>query len=160
MASEKVARLLFVVLLACGMGVAADVAPAMASSSHGATESVAAKKPKKKATVKLATTPLGKILVATDGRTLYAFQPDGTDTSASKCTGGCAGAWPPLTATGKLKAGRGLDATLLTSGAGGQVAYNGHLLYMFSGDSAAGQTNGQGVGGVWHVLGADGNEIA
>jgi predicted lipoprotein with Yx(FWY)xxD motif len=160
MSPKKLSRVMFVALLAGSVGLAVDAAPAAAGSSAGAAHGVVAKKkPKKKPTVKLATSTFGQVLVATDGRTLYAFQPDGTNTSVSNCTGGCAGAWPPLTATGKLKAGKGLDATKLTTGVGGQVAYNGHLLYEFSGDTAAGQTNGQGVGGVWHVIGADGNEI-
>ncbi|TMK56570.1 MAG: hypothetical protein E6G60_18020, partial [Actinobacteria bacterium] len=40
-----------------------------------------------------------------------------------------------------------------------QVAYNDHLLYTYSGDSSAGQMNGQGIGGVWHVVGSDGEPI-
>ena len=94
-----------------------------------------------------------------EGRTVYAFGPDGTDTTAAHCTEGCASAWPPLMATGKLKAGKGLKASKLQLGGGNQVAYGGHLLYEFSGDSAPGQTNGQGVENVWHVVGVDGNTI-
>src|SRR6266581_1853625 len=34
---------------------------------------------------------------------------------------------------------------------GNQVEYNGHPLYTFSGDSAPGQTNGEGITGMWFV---------
>lgn len=159
MSPQQFARLLFVAVLTFGVGAAVEAGPALASAPARTAHSALAKKKKPKPTVKLATTSLGKVVVATDGRTLYAFSPDGTDTSTSHCTGSCAGTWPPLTATGKLKAGKGLDATKLTTGAAGQVAYNGHLLYEFSGDTAAGQTNGQGVATVWHVVGSDGNAI-
>ena len=157
--TRSVTRILAAGLLAASLTVGTAVA-AGATGPGSRHEAVAAKKKKSKPTVKLKTTSLGKVLVAANGLTLYLYDPDGTDTSASKCTGGCASAWPPLTAKGKLKAGKGLDVTLLTKGGGGQVAYNGHLLYFFTGDSAAGQTNGQGVGGVWHAVDAAGNPIA
>jgi predicted lipoprotein with Yx(FWY)xxD motif len=38
---------------------------------------------------------------------------------------------------------------------GEQVAYNGHPLSTYSGDSEPGQTNGQGFGGVWFVVTTD-----
>jgi len=34
---------------------------------------------------------------------------------------------------------------------GNQVEYNGHLLYAYSGDTAPGQTNGEGLLGKWFV---------
>jgi predicted lipoprotein with Yx(FWY)xxD motif len=34
---------------------------------------------------------------------------------------------------------------------GSQVEYNGHPLYTFSGDTAPGQTNGEGLFGMWFV---------
>ncbi len=108
----------------------------------------------------MATTSLGTIIVARNGMTLYAFDPDGTDTGTSHCTDACAGLWPPLTSkNGKVVAGKGLDATKVAVGGAKQVAYNGHLLYFYAPDGAVGDTGGQGVGGVWHVVGADGNTI-
>jgi predicted lipoprotein with Yx(FWY)xxD motif len=37
--------------------------------------------------------------------------------------------------------------------------YGGWPLYYFASDSAPGDTNGQGVGDVWYVIGADGEFI-
>jgi predicted lipoprotein with Yx(FWY)xxD motif len=40
-----------------------------------------------------------------------------------------------------------------------QLTVNGFPAYYFAADSAAGDTNGQGVGDVWWVFGADGEPI-
>jgi predicted lipoprotein with Yx(FWY)xxD motif len=43
-----------------------------------------------------------------------------------------------------------------------QVTYNGHPVYLFSGDQQPGDTNGEGVsafGGSWYVLSPAGNQI-
>jgi predicted lipoprotein with Yx(FWY)xxD motif len=157
MRSKPMSRLLLAALLATGVGIATGITPAVAGTAAHHPAAVPAKT--KKATVKVATTSLGAIVVAANGKTLYAFDPDGTDTSAAKCSGGCAGLWPPLTSSSKLRAGKGLDKAKLTVGGGKQVAYNGHLLYFYAPDAAKGDTGGQGVGGVWHVVGADGNPI-
>ena len=97
------------------------------------------------------------ILTNAQGKTLYYFTPDTATTSA--CTGSCAQAWPPLLATGSAApASSGTlsgKLTVVTTVNGNQVAYNGHLLYTFSGDSASGQTNGEGVLGKWFVATAD-----
>jgi len=159
MPSRPFARLLLATLLTTGVGVATSITPALAGGPTRHHSSEPAKK-KRKPTVKVATTSLGAILVAGNGKTLYAFDPDGTTTSASQCTGGCAGIWPPLTTkSGKVVAGKGLDATKLTVGGAKQVAYNGHLLYFYAPDAAPGDTGGQGIGGVWHAVGADGNPV-
>jgi predicted lipoprotein with Yx(FWY)xxD motif len=157
MSSRKVARLVLVALMSAALGIAAE-ATAFAASAGKNAAAVDAKK-KRKPTVKVAETDLGEILVDSKGRTLYSFDPDGTNIDVSNCTGGCEQAWPHLTSKKKPKAGKGLDKELLELGADDQVAYNGHLLYRFSGDTAPGDTTGQGVGGVWHVVGADGEPI-
>ena len=110
------------------------------------------------ATVKAATVSVGNIVVSADGKTLYAYMPDGTGTT-SMCTGGCAGIWPPLMAAGTPVAGSGLDASKLSKAPSGQVMYGGHLLYGYTGDTAAGQTNGQGLANIWHVVSVSGDII-
>ena len=159
MPSRKLARVLLVALLSAGLGLAAEAVAFASSSGKNTAAADAAKKKKRKPTVKIAETDLGEILVDSKGRTLYLFDPDGTNIDVSNCTEGCAQAWPPLTSKKKPKAGKGLDKTLLEVGADNQVAYNGHLLYRYVNDLAPGDTKGQGVGGVWHVVGADGEPI-
>jgi predicted lipoprotein with Yx(FWY)xxD motif len=91
-------------------------------------------------------------LTTVQGRTLYYFTPD-TATSAA-CTGGCASNWPPLLATsGTPSSDPALSGKLgvLSGPNGNQVVYNGHPLYTFSKDSAAGDATGQGIGGKWFV---------
>ena len=93
------------------------------------------------------------ILATPQGLTLYYFAPDTVAKAA--CTGTCAKAWPPLISTGSSTSLG--DASLpgplkvLTDANGNQVQYNGHLLYTYSGDTAAGQTTGEGLFGKWFV---------
>jgi predicted lipoprotein with Yx(FWY)xxD motif len=96
------------------------------------------------------------VLTNAQGLTLYYFKPDTASTSA--CTGGCASSWPPLLfSTGKPTAVGQLPGVLdvSTNANGQQVIYNNHPLYTFSGDSAPGQTNGQGIAGKWFVVTTD-----
>jgi predicted lipoprotein with Yx(FWY)xxD motif len=110
-------------------------------------------------TVAVASTKLGGILVDGDGRTLYAFTKDKGDQSV--CSGQCASTWPAL--TGTARAGTGVQASLLSTSmqANGksQVTYDGRPLYRFAGDAKSGDTNGQGVGGVWFTLTAAGKLV-
>ena len=117
------------------------------------------------ATVKVAKSGLGKILVDSQGRTLYLFKKDSGTTSA--CTGACATAWPPLRTTGKPIAGSGTNASLVGTAtrADGttQVTYNGHPLYLFVKDTKPGDTNGEGktaFGGSWFAVSAAGKQVS
>ncbi len=83
------------------------------------------------------------------GMTLYTFAPDTTTTAA--CTGSCASNWPPLLSTGSGTPTGATGLTAVKDANGQQVQENGHFLYTYSGDSAAGQTNGEGIGGKWFV---------
>jgi predicted lipoprotein with Yx(FWY)xxD motif len=82
------------------------------------------------------------------------------------CSGACATAWPPLTATGAPTAGTGVTAsdlgTINRSDGTKQVTYAGHPLYYFAGDTAAGQTSGEGSNGFgapWYLVAPSGQQI-
>jgi predicted lipoprotein with Yx(FWY)xxD motif len=106
--------------------------------------------------LKTETGKAGIWLTNSAGRALYIYTKDKGTTS--ECYGACATAWPPLTATGKVTisgkfvASKDLGLTTRTGGVK-QVTYGGHPLYYFSGDKGPGQTNGEGVEGVWFLLG-------
>jgi len=116
------------------------------------------------ASVAVANSPLGRILVDGRGRTLYLFEKD--TSTASTCDGACASSWPPFTTTGKPLAGDGalagkLGTTTRTDGST-EVAYNGHPLYYYAGDTKPGDTTGQGLdsfGAAWDVLSPAGRKI-
>jgi predicted lipoprotein with Yx(FWY)xxD motif len=117
-------------------------------------------KPAPAASVKLADSPLGKIMVDADGRTLYAFTKD--TNGSPTCTDACAKAWPASSLIGQPVAGNGIVAPLraATSPVGGTMIVAGKWpLYRFAGDAAPGDTNGQGSGGVWFAVAADGTLI-
>ncbi len=115
-------------------------------------------------TVRVAKTRLGKILVNSQGRTLYLFKKDSGTKSA--CFGACATAWPPLRAGRKPTVGRGAKASLVgtTKRSDGkpQVTYNGHPLYTFIKDKRSGDTNGESVtafGGRWFAVSPAGKQV-
>jgi secreted repeat protein with Y-X4-D motif len=62
------------------------------------------------ATVSLAKTKLGIVLVNSRGHTLYPFAKDKNGTSA--CSGSCARFWPPPLSSGKPTAGSGVKCQL------------------------------------------------
>jgi predicted lipoprotein with Yx(FWY)xxD motif len=111
------------------------------------------------ASAQLADSSLGEILVDGEGNTLYGFTND--EDGSPTCTGGCATAWPAQLVEGDPVFGEGLDAgvfTLVDGAEGGQQLKAGKWpLYRFSGDEAPGDVNGQGSGGVWFAVGADGS---
>jgi predicted lipoprotein with Yx(FWY)xxD motif len=114
-------------------------------------------------TVLVGDSDLGQVLTAADGKTVYLFVPDAQ--GAPTCTGSCVQTWPPLIVDDRseVTAGEGVDASLLGTvehpAAGTQVTYNRWPLYHFAGDSAPGDTSGQGQGGVWYVIDPTGNAI-
>lgn len=88
------------------------------------------------------------MLTDSKGMTLYVYDKDVP--GKSTCNGGCAAAWPPLTATtadkpnGKWTIVTRDDGTL-------QWAYDGKPVYFWRADKAPGDTTGDGTGGVWHI---------
>lgn len=108
-----------------------------------------------------ASSSLGTIVVDSTGRTVYVFDNDTANSGKSACEGNCSATWPAVTTTGTPTA-TGVTGTLgtitLPDGAK-QVTLNGLPLYRYAPDSAAGDVNGQGVGGIWWVVGANGAKI-
>ena len=140
---------------ACSSAAATPV-PADAGSTPGTSVAGAAG-----ITLASTTDPtLGEYLTGQNGMTLYVLTKDTPDTSS--CSGTCATTWPPLiapsgaTITGPSSA-TGTFATITRSDGIVQVTYNHMPLYYFSGDSAAGDTTGQGKNGVWFVAPVSGS---
>jgi predicted lipoprotein with Yx(FWY)xxD motif len=109
------------------------------------------------AVVLAGTTSHGKVLTNSGGMTLYRFTPDGTGKSV--CTGSCSSIWPPVTVpsgTTHVASGTGISAadlgTITRSDGTIQVTYKGMPLYRYTGDSKAGDVNGQGFDGIWFSI--------
>jgi predicted lipoprotein with Yx(FWY)xxD motif len=104
----------------------------------------------------------GDILTDKNGMTLYIFKND--QPGQSTCTDACASIWPPLTVpqnttpqasdsvTGKLGVIQRADGSY-------QVTINDMPLYLYASDKNPGDTNGQGIKGVWYVVDAAGNPV-
>jgi predicted lipoprotein with Yx(FWY)xxD motif len=111
---------------------------------------------------------LGKVLVDSEGRTLYVFHKDKRSLYSAKssaCYGACAEAWPPLLTGGEAEAEKDASPTklsLLTRKDGTlQVTYYGHPLYTYAGDKKPGEGNGNDIkafGGEWYALGPENQE--
>ena len=105
-------------------------------------------------TLTIKTSNIGKVLADAKGDTLYWYSKDMRN-GPSTCTGGCLSAWPvvagrPAAAMGIAFAGKLGEVTDADGTV--QATYNGYPLYSYSGDMAPGETAGNGVGGVWHVI--------
>jgi predicted lipoprotein with Yx(FWY)xxD motif len=144
------------------LAVAATLAGLAACGGGNDEPSASRSKP---ATVNVAESGLGTILVSSQRRTLYLFKKDSGATSA--CVGACATEWPPLRSAGRPTVASGASASLVATtprtDGGREVTYNGHPLYLFAGDQEPGDTNGQGVnafGGEWLALSPAGNEVS
>ena len=143
-----------VVLATGALIVAACSSSGTKAASTGA--SPAAPASASKATVLVRSTKLGSVLTDASGKTLYTFDKDTAGATASACTGACASAWPPLTATGTPTAGPGVSGTLATI-SGGQVTWDGHPLYRWMGDQAPGDVTGEGINSFHAALAGGGS---
>lgn len=135
--------------------------PSEAPASAPASEAPASPAAGGAVTVMVATSDLGDILVDGEGRTLYMFKPDEAGTPT--CYDDCEANWPPLTVSGDVSVGEGLDAATFTTVArtdgSMQVKAGKWPLYYFKNDAAPGDTNGQDVGDVWYVVSPTGEPI-
>ena len=151
--------------LAAGLiAAAALIAAGCGSSSSGSGNGGSTSTPggASGTALKTATVSGTTVLTNAQGFTLYWFGPD--TASKSNCTGSCAQFWPPE--KGPATAGAGVTGTLGTvarSDGTVQATYDGHPLYTYTADTAAGQATGNGLnvnGGVWHEVTVSGSAPA
>ncbi len=161
MNTKRLIAVPFAVLISLSACAKDDTSTASSDRYGDVSETTAAKKVAADGpAIAVADSSLGQIMTS-DGMTLYGFTKDvgGTPT----CNDGCAGAWPPvivddsfdlsaLPASGSFSiVGRADGTKQLTAGE--------WPLYQFAGDSAAGDTNGQGSGGSWFAVAPDASLI-
>ncbi len=154
---------LAIALIAAGCGGSTS-GSSYSSAPYGSAVAASAPTRIAAASLGVASTPLGRVVVDSKGRTLYLFEKDRNRRSA--CYGQCATFWPPLLTHGKPVARAGARQILLgtTRRANGsqQVTYAGHPLYRFVQDRKPGQTKGEGsreFGAGWDVLSPTGKKI-
>ena len=89
------------------------------------------------------------ILTAKNGMTVYVFDKDvgGVPT----CYDACAKQWPPYLTEGHEKRAEGW-ATVTRKDGSVQWTYRNRPLYFYADDKKAGDTNGNGVGRIWHTV--------
>ncbi|WP_030769314.1 MULTISPECIES: SCO0930 family lipoprotein [unclassified Streptomyces] len=141
-------------------------APAAADGAYGADGAGAAPASDAKPAGQLAMASndkVGPVLTDSAGFTLYRFDKDTAKPPKSNCDGDCEKTWP-VVAAGDVTAAAGMDPAVLgevvrTDGSK-QLTVGGWPAYRYSKDAKAGDVNGQGVGGVWFALAADGKKAA
>src|ERR1700726_416423 len=143
-------------LSACGSSASSSSSTPAAGASGAAGSSAGG------STVNMTTINGTAVVTNSAGKTLYWFAPDTSTTS--KCTGSCATFWPPV--TGPVTAGSGVTGTLSTitrPDGTMQATYDGHPLYTYVGDTAAGPAKGNGLnlsGGLWYEMTVSGAKPA
>jgi predicted lipoprotein with Yx(FWY)xxD motif len=113
------------------------------------------------AALSAASTPLGRIVVDSRGRTVYEFTADSKGHSA--CAAACLAYWPivaaPATMPSSLPGISGRLASITRANGARQLTLGGMPMYTFSGDAKPGQVNGQGStgsGAKWWVVSPSG----
>ena len=175
MRNSSVKRMRAPARLAVGVGGALGAALLAAACSSGSSSSAAggaspsAAAPAASAsgsgsTVITTASSSGSTFLTDGGKAVYLWGKDGNGMSA--CSGACAGAWPPVTATGTVTAAGGATAsdlgTITRSDGTKQVTYDGHPLYFYAGESGSGMANGQGsdnFGAKWWLVSPSGGDV-
>jgi predicted lipoprotein with Yx(FWY)xxD motif len=127
----------------------------MATQNANMTQSTTTMSSSKGGLMEVKDTMLGLILASPHGLTVYYYSKDVKGSGVSECTGSCIEAWPPVIAPVRLPAGYTLPGKIgfiVRPNGQHQVTVDGMPIYRYIGDKAPGQTNGQGVGGVWWVI--------
>jgi predicted lipoprotein with Yx(FWY)xxD motif len=154
-------------VIAAGCGSSASTSTSTSTStpaSAPSTSSTASGTPAGGAALKAVHGSAGTYLTDAAGRALYLWVADSN--GKSSCSGACAQTWPPVTTKGAPTGSSGVkaaDVSAITRSDGSkQVAYAGHPLYYFAGDTGPGTTSGQGSGSFgakWWLVAPSGKAI-
>ena len=157
--NTRTIRILLVLPVAAGAAAAlaacgSPSTPSAASSAGGGSSPAAA------AALSVKTAEIGSATLLTNARgfTLYAFSPDTSTTS--KCVGSCAQIWPPVQGPVTAAGVKGTFGTIKRADGATQATYDGHPLYTYVGDTAPGQTKGNGIKGLWSDIPASGSAVS
>jgi predicted lipoprotein with Yx(FWY)xxD motif len=143
------------VLTACGSSSPSTTTPSTPAPTSTAPAS-SSSNPSGTVTISTRSTSIGTVLVNAQGRTLYWFAID-TPTK-SNCNGSCATYWPPVIGKAVAASGTTLPkgfGTITRSNGSTQATYDGHPLYTYVADTAAGMTGGNDKnlsGGLWWAM--------
>ena len=144
---------------AAAVALAACSSPSTSSAAAGSSPAAAGSSPAAAAAagLSLKTAAIGSatVLTSTKGFTLYAFSPDTSTTS--KCVGTCAHIWPPVLGPVTAVGVNGTFGTIHRADGTTQATYDGHPLYTYVGDTAPGQTKGNGIKGLWSEVTTSGS---
>jgi predicted lipoprotein with Yx(FWY)xxD motif len=144
---------LAVLLSACANNSSPSAGSAYGGAATSATSPMASQPKTTVLTIKK--TKLGYVLANDQGYTLYWYSRDAKGSGSSACTAQCLSTWPAVTGKPAVVSGiklNGILGTITRPGGIVQATYNGYPLYTFTADSEPGETAGDGVGGVWHVI--------
>jgi predicted lipoprotein with Yx(FWY)xxD motif len=131
-------------------GAATSAANPTASSGSGAMASQP-----RTTVLTIRKTRIGYVLANDRGYTLYWYSRDVKGGGRSACTGQCLSVWPAVTGKPAAVSGiklNGVLGTITRPGGIVQATYNGYPLYTYADDNGPGDTGGNDVGGVWHVI--------
>jgi predicted lipoprotein with Yx(FWY)xxD motif len=142
-----------VLLAACGSSGGSSGSSGSATSGGGSS-SASSGGP---GAISVGNVPGYQPVLETGGEPVYVLSTD--PSGGSKCNGGCAKTWKPVTVSGKPSAGSGADSSMLStfkrSDGTTQVLYNKHALYTHAG-SAQQNAGTASDGGVWFLINAKG----
>ncbi|MCX5386913.1 SCO0930 family lipoprotein [Streptomyces sp. NBC_00083] len=105
---------------------------------------------------------LGDVIVDARGMTVYRFKKDSAWPMKSACTGACLQKWPAVAPVAKNDTtGIALKGFVTFDRPDGvkQQSITCWPVYTFSGDTAPGDTNGQGMGGTWYAVSPQGKLV-
>jgi predicted lipoprotein with Yx(FWY)xxD motif len=161
MRNQRCAKLFAAPVLVAGVALIAACGSSTPSSSS--THAPASGTHASTVTIMTHSTSKGTVLTNAQGKTLYWFAIDTSTTSM--CTGTCTTYWPPVIGKPTAAAGTSLPhgfGTITRPGGQLQATYDGHPLYTYVSDTAAGQIGGNGLnlsGGLWWAMTPSGAKL-